>query len=215
MKLDMRCLLLFQTAAYQLLLCRMIQCCFCNCSLDFIVVARRGVVPGLRARECVCVSCCLSVCPVVYWSLVVGPVIFPWCLPPPVCRGRAGPGVLSPWRRPAVTFHLCSVRPSVSRSRCVRLGRAVSGWLSVCSPGGRYWSCSLLLAPGSGCYCHWHASVARSAAGVPCASYSNTVFAARSPLLSRGHPHDRAASGTGQNSPIHAWRFSKFSPQVS
>ena len=65
-------------------------------------------------------------------SLVSSSASPPWLGWPGRRAGPRGPGVLSPWRRPTVTFHLCSARPSVSLSAYLRLGRTVSVWLCLC-----------------------------------------------------------------------------------
>jgi len=131
---------------------------------------------GRWMRVYVCVSCCLCVCAVVYWSLVVGPVIFPWCLPLPWSRWPCLPGLAScrhggvlQWR---FTF-APSVRPSVGLAVCVSV---------VLCPAGCV--CVLVLAAIDLAHYYWRrlrlllplARLRRPAATVPWASYSNTVL---------------------------------------
>jgi len=94
--------------------------CVCVC-----LSVRRAVGPC--ARLCVLITrCWYGNLSVVVSSSAAGPLPGPGCpaVPAPSlpCRlGSARLGVLSPWRRPTVTFHLCSVRPYVCPPCCVAL----------------------------------------------------------------------------------------------
>lgn len=124
-----------------------------GCVHDWLAGTSRYLVVEMKQRVglpgCDCECLCMYVCVVLFVSLP-GRVLITRCWSGNlsvvsssvlVCRGRAGPRqaglglaglrVLSPWRRPTVTFHLCSVRPSVSLSPFLLLVPTVSACVLV------------------------------------------------------------------------------------